>query len=218
MKPTDRSRFALIVAIVVAVLASARLSTHAVEPGPERAAGRAGHLGPTPGPSSEGHVRDKRAYLSGLVAQQPATQAAALVSLTKYLPATAAQRMAGSMRAYAVFVKFPGADPEVQIVRTTIAGALADRASDLRNEIGAEVAALKDSGATELIAQRKADLAKISADCPCVSAFAVEKVPLRRLGELAKRPEVRLVDVPDPVVDDLAGWELQPIVPKVAAG
>lgn len=218
MKPTDRSRFALIAAIVVAVVAAARLSTIATEPGAGREAGQAGHLGPTPGPSSDGHIREKRAYLEGLVAKQPATQAAALVSLTRYVPAIAAQRMAGSMHATAVFVKFPGVDPEVQLVRTTIAGALADRASDLRREIEAEVAALEDSGASELVAQRKDDLTKINASCACVSAFAVVKVPLRSLGELAKRPDVRLVDVPDPVVDDLAGWELQPIVPKVPAG
>ncbi len=210
-----QSRVALIVALIVATSAGALLSTRTADPDPNRVAGI---LGPTPGPNSSGHVANKRAYLERLAAQDPSKHASALVSLDTYLAATVAQSMVKDFRATAVFVRFPGSEPEVQLVRTTINGALADRASDLRNELEAEIDALDQSGSTALVAQRRVELEKIEAGCPCVYGFTVEGAEVDALQELAKRPQVRLVDVPDPVVTDLGGFELVPIVPPVPAG
>jgi hypothetical protein len=205
-------RVALIGALVVATVAAAVLSARFADP--DRVAG---HLGPTPGPSSEGHVAAKHAYLDRLAAEDPNEPASALVSLKTLVRGTDAQRMASVAEPVAVAVRFPGNEPELQLVRTTIPGALADRASDLRNEYEEEIKALEASESTELVAQRKAELAKIDANCICVYAFAVERADVAELDALAKRPEVKLVDVPEPVTDDLAGWQLLPIVPKTAA-
>jgi len=215
-----RYRFVLL-AVTGVVLIGATVYTYA---GPDRSQQVAGRLGPTPGPDSQGHIRAQRAYLEGLAKTHPTQKAAALVSLTKYVPASVAQSIARSMDATVVFVKFPKTDQELQFVRSSIPAALSDRSTDLRHEIAAEIDALKAEARKArgkqqrdleaLVVERRHELDGIEPDCECVFAFAVENTTVEALESLAKRPEVRLVDVPDPVTDHLAGWELQPIVPK----
>lgn len=50
--------------------------------------------------------------------------------------------------------------------------------------------------------------------CGCVYAFVVQRTTLGSLLALQQDPAVRLVDVPDPPVTDLRGWELIPILPS----
>jgi hypothetical protein len=188
----------------------------------------AGNLGPTPGPSSEGHIRAQRAYLDRLAAERPSEQAAALVSLEDYVPASKAQAIAESLEATWVFVRFPEAEQEPPyMVPSSMTDVLADRTKDRREDLAAEITALKAQAADatgpqkqdldELVAQRERELAEIKADCACVFAFAVEGASLRDLRELSQRPGVKLVDVPEPVTTDLGGWELVPIVPGAGA-
>jgi hypothetical protein len=221
MKTLHRFRFVLL-GITAIVLIAATFYVYSQRPGTDVVAGR---LGPTPGPSSEGHIRAQRAYLTRLASQRPGEKAAALISLDSYIPASEAQSIARSMDATAVFVRFPEADAESVLVRTSISDSLKDRSTDLRREIEAEIDALRAeaSDATgqqkqdleELVAQRQRELTKIKSDCACVFAFAVEGASLEELNTLAKRPDVRLVDVPDPLTGDLSGWEVQPIVPTM---
>jgi hypothetical protein len=49
-----------------------------------------------------------------------------------------------------------------------------------------------------------------------VFAFVLSGTTLGRLADLQASADVRLVDVPDPVVADLRGWELTPLLPKDA--
>jgi hypothetical protein len=220
VKALHRFRFVLLVVTGVALVA-ATVYTLQSSNGPRDVAG---HLGPTPGPDSEGHIRAQTAYLDRLAIERPAEKAAALVSLSTYVAAKDAEKIARSMDATVVFVKFPQSEQELQFVRSTMTNALAARSTDLRHEIVAEVDALKAQAAKasgkekqdleSLISQRNKELPTIKADCACVFAFAVEGASLQALRDLAHRPEVRLVDVPNPVTDDLAGWELGPIVPS----
>jgi hypothetical protein len=224
MKTLHRFRFLLLVVTGI-VLVAATVYTLNSSGG---AGDLAGHLGPTPGPSSEGHIRAQRAYLDRLASERPGEKAAALVSLEDYVPASEAQAIAESLDATWVFVRFPEAEQEPpSMVPSSIKETLAKRASDLRTDLEAEIAALKDqandatgtqkSDLDELVAQREKELAEIKPDCECVFAFAVEGASLEALRELARRPGVKLVDVPEPVTTDLAGWELQPILPAIDA-
>jgi hypothetical protein len=222
LKTLHRFRFVLLAVTGVLLIAA---TVYSLRPGDDTDA-VAGRLGPTPGPSSEGHIRAQKAYLDGLAAARPAERAAALVSLDSYVPASRAQAIARSMDATAVFVRFAEADPESVLVRTSIADSLKTRTTDLRREIEAEIDALgaeaqdatgdRKRDLEDLIAQRRRELGGIEPDCACVFAFAVEGASIEALSALAKRPEVRLVDVPEPLVGDLDGWEVQPIVPKAA--
>lgn len=218
MRVLHRFRFVLLVATGVVLVAATiyTLRSDEVERGP------AGKLGPTEG-SAEAYVKTKTTYLERVAKQDPATKAAALVSLKDYVPASRVEAMARSLKATAVIVRFPASEQELQFVRTTVEGALEDRSTDLRRELSADIDALEGELASAegerrteiegLLAERKADLAKVKADCACVFAFAVEGAPISELRRLAAQPEVRLVDVPRPLTSDLAGWELGPIVP-----
>ncbi|MEX2393552.1 MAG: hypothetical protein WD826_03625 [Actinomycetota bacterium] len=218
-----RARFVLFGLTAVALIGVAVWQLNAVPTDPETIV--RGSLGPTPGPSSEGHVKAKRAYLDRLARSDPGEESAALVSLAKYLSAPSAQSLATGTKPTAVFVRFPASEGEVLLVETTISGAVADRAAQVREEIQAEVDALteqaaKASGASKtdldsLVAERKDALAKVKSDCACVYAFAVTDGSITELHEMQQGAEVKLVDVPDPVSNDLRGWELTPIVPKV---
>jgi hypothetical protein len=220
VKLLQRYRFVLL-ALTGVILVAATVWTYVGSGDGTRVAG---HLGPTPGPSSEGYARSKRAYLHRLTAMTPDKTVAALVSLKRYEPASSVRLITAGMQPKAVFVKLPGADQEALTISTTIAGAVADRATDLRHEIDAEIDDIssreaKAKGAEKaelaaLVAQRKKDKAELTADCACVFAVAVEQATISALSELAGRPDVHLVDVPRPVAADLDGWELQPIVPK----
>jgi hypothetical protein len=220
LKTLHRFRFVLL-AVTAVILVAATVYSLRSGGGTEKVAGR---LGPTPGPSSEGHIRAQKAYLNKLASERPDEKAAALVSLDTFVPASKASTIARAMHATAVFVRFPEADAESVLVRTSIEDSIKDRSTDLRREIAAEIDALKAEAAgasggkkhdlEALVAQRERELAKINADCACVFAFAVEGASIEALSTLAKRPDVRLVDVPQPVTVDLAGWEVQPIVPS----
>lgn len=221
MKLTRRLRFVLLAVTGVILIAATIYTMQSDDAG--RVAGR---LGPTSA-STDGYIATKKAYLDRVAKANSTQHGAALVSLNKYVTAPAAQTFASSMESSAVFVRFPKTEPEPVLVTTTIAGAVADRATDYRNEIEAEIDALTEEAAKAtgagkanlagVIAERKAVLAGVKADCVCVYAFAVKEAELGELAQLSKRPEARLVDVPDPVVNDLGGWELKPILPKTPA-
>lgn len=219
MRGLHRFRFVLLAATGVILVAATiyTLRSDDVDRGP------AGKLGPTAG-SADAYVRTKTTYLQRVAKQDPGSKAAALVSLKEYVPASRVQAMARSLKATAVIIRLPASEQELQFVRTTVTGALTARSTDLRKELEAEVDALEEEQQAEkdperhadlgrLIAERKADLAKVKADCACVFAFAVEGAPIEALRQLATQPEVRLVDVPEPLTSDLGGWELGPIVP-----
>ncbi|MGH7856208.1 MAG: hypothetical protein ACREQY_02685, partial [Candidatus Binatia bacterium] len=79
------------------------------------------------------------------------------------------------------------------------------------------VEALERQGTNaELLAQRRAALEGTAPECACLYAVVLNGATVRRLAEVQSSDAVRLVDVPDPLVDDLSGWELTPIFP--AAG
>jgi hypothetical protein len=185
-----------------------------------------GHLGPTPGPASTvAYEKEKRTYLDAFAAREPATKVAALVSFRSYVPAPSVQRMVEGMRPTFVWVRFPTAEAEPIEVETTVAGAVADRAAALRKTLDAELKDLQEQTANgdasqeaalaPVIAELTANISKVGADCGCVFAISVEDARTRDLKALSSAPAVRLVDVPDPPSNDLAGWELQPFVPKV---
>lgn len=219
MRSLHRYRFVLLAATGIALVAA---TVYTMRSG-DAERGTAGKLGPTQG-SSAAYVKSKSTYLQRVASRAPATKAAALVSLKEYVTASRVQAMAGSLKATAVIVRFPASEQELQFVQTSVKDALAKRSTDLRRELEAEINALEDEATNvddarrgeieRLLAQRKADLAKVKADCACVFAFAVEGASLEELRRLAARPEVRLVDVPEPLTSDLGGWELGPIVPQ----
>lgn len=183
----------------------------------------AGRLGPTPGPNSQGYAAQKRAYLANLAATKGSEKVGALVSFNSYVPGTFVQSLVSGMEPQALFVQFPTADSEAISIKTTVNGTLADRATDLRRQLQAEIDSIKHQlpkaspsakGALQTdINERTATLNSLKADCACVFAVAVQGAEVTALAEVARHPEVRLVDVPNPVTNDLQGWELQPIVP-----
>jgi hypothetical protein len=221
VRSLHRYRFVLLAATAIVLVAA---TVYTLRDGDERKL--AGKLGPTSGTSAQ-YVVTKAGYLDRLALEDPSKQAAALVSLNGYVPASRVQAMTKSLKATVVILRFPAGEQELQFVRTTITDALADRATDLRHELEAEIAALEaqakdargeqDEDLVDLIATRRAELAKVKADCACVFAFAVEGASLEQLKDLASKPEVRLVDVPQPLTSDLGGWELGPIVPTPKA-
>lgn len=175
----------------------------------------AGRLGPTPGPDSEGHIVAKRAYLDTLARRDPDTVGAGLVSFSRLLPATEASSVLRNMTPTAVFVKFAAGEPEALQVTDTLEAAVAARAEELAAVTRAEIEALEGQGGDhELLEQRRTAFAETTPGCACVYAVAVEGVAVGRLAELGGRDEVRLVDVPDPLTDDLGGWELTPVFPS----
>ena len=215
-------RLALLAATAVALVAASVLSLRTA---PDDADRVRGYLGPTPGPArtAQGYVDAKRAHLARAARAEPQREAAALVSFASYQPAPAVQAMVQGMEATVVFVRFPASQAEPILVETTLSGAVADAASDLRKEIEQEIDVLEGrvgraqgverEEVTALLGERRTAYAKVNADCGCLYALAVEGAELGKLQELQARPQVRLVDVPDPLVNDLAGWELAPLVP-----
>lgn len=222
MKVLHRLRFVLLaVTGVILVIASVITLRDGGRTDPDEVRG---HLGPTPGPNSNAYVAAKKAYLNGLASTEPLARSAALVSLQAYAPAPDAQRFARDMKPIGVWVRLPASTAELILVKTTISGAVADAAAAHRKVLDAEVEELraqagkaegdKKTSLDKLVAERKASLAKVRSDCRCVFAFSVEEATLGDLKQLQERPAVRVVDVPDPVTNELSGWELQPIVPS----
>lgn len=182
-----------------------------------------GRLGPTHGPDSLGHIEGKHAYLDRLADTDPDAPAAALVSMRRMLTGAEAQSAAIGLEVSAAFVKFGDADAGVIAVETSIPVAVAARATELREVVSQEIEALEREleGAEgeaadrleELLAESRSSLEAITPECSCVYAFATEHATVRRLVEVRSQPDVRLVDVPEPLTDGLGGWELTPILP-----
>jgi hypothetical protein len=172
-----------------------------------------GRLGPTPGPGSQGHIDAQRAYLARIASDDPDREAAALVSLSALTAARDATSILGRAKPTAVFVQFPGHQAEALPVDSTIDRTVADRASELASQMQAEIVAITDEAEKQ---KRREALASLGPECACVYAMALEGATLRELSEVQELAEVRLVDVPDPVVDSLEGWELTPILPGAA--
>lgn len=182
-----------------------------------------GRLGPTAGPDSTGHVRAQRAYLEQAAAAAPGRPAAGLVSMARLVTAAEASTLVDGMTPTAVFVRFPDSDPEVFLLTKTITETLETRAGELADAIRSEIsgleAQLRDASGGQRalletsLTQRRRALEQTRPECACVYALGVEGATLAELAALARRAEVLLVDVPRPVVADLKGWELNPILP-----
>jgi hypothetical protein len=217
VKLSQRARYVLL-AVTGAVLIVAMVFQ--LRSGSGGGEGSRGVLGPTPGPDASGdtYVEEKRRYLETLADSQSQDDVAALISFAKYVAAPDVQQVLGPMEPTFVWVKFPGSEAEPIAVTSTIAGAVADRAAELRAAVDAEIKELETQEQTPelagLIQTRKQELGQLGADCGCVFALSVEDAQPTELRKLAERPSVRLVDVPDPPSNDLEGWELTPFVPR----
>jgi hypothetical protein len=175
-----------------------------------------GKIGPTPGPDSEGHVKARRAFLEALAKEDPDAAAAGLVSFTRYMSAAEAMDVVGGSGTTAVFVKFPGAQEEVLAVEGSLRSTVANRAKELADTTREEIASLEKSGSSaELLNQRRAELGAITPECACAYAVSVQGTTVAKLAELQAKPEVKLVDLPEPLTDELAGWQLTPIAPAM---
>ncbi|MEX2537720.1 MAG: hypothetical protein WD646_03600 [Actinomycetota bacterium] len=206
MKRLYRYRF-----IALAVVAAGLIAATVILMLSNEESGLAGRLGPTPGPDSQGHIEARRAYLTRIASEDPEQEAAALVSLSALTSARDATSVLGDAAPTAVFVQFPGHQAEALPVETTIESTVGDRADELTAQIQAEIDAITDEAEKE---KRRDALASLGPGCACVFAIALEDTTLGDLAEIQELPEVRLVDVPDPVVDSLEGWELTPILPR----
>ena len=181
-----------------------------------------GELGPTPGPDASGYIAEKTAFLERVAAQDPSHEAAGLVSLAKLLPPTDLAALVGG-RIDLVFTSFPGEDPGALAVTGTVDVTVGARAAELATARDSEVAALEEQAAASegeerqrrlrAAAQKQAEATALRGTCPCVYAFAVSGVTLADLAVLLEHADVRFVDVADPVVADLRGWELRPLLP-----
>ena len=102
------------------------------------------------------------------------------------------------------------------------------RAGDLQGVVRAEISGLEKERSTAtgdrrkqvqtVLAQRKHGLASLRGDCACIYALVVENSTLQTLQGEQGKAGVRLVDVPDPPVATLEGWQLTPILPVARAG
>lgn len=209
-----RLAYVALAVLAVGVVGGAILSTRSGDGGPSLA----GSLGPTPGPNSDGHVSAKRAYLGGLAQRTPDAAAAGLVSFSRLITAAEASALVGETETAAVFVKFPAGEQEAVQVTDTIAAAVKVRAEALAAVTRTEVEAFEQQdGDADELAKRRAALDGTTPECTCVYAIVVEHTTVERLAELQASDDVRLVDVPDPLVDSLAGWELFPLFPSALA-
>lgn len=185
-----------------------------------------GRLGPTPGPDAEGYVADKTAYLGRVAADDGDRVAAALVSLGRLLRATDVSSLVGSGRVDLVFTLFPGEDPGSLLVSGTVDVTVGARASELAAQRDSEISALEEEAATsegeertrrlQAASAKRSEANQLRGECFCLYAFVVRGMTLGDLAAMQASDDVRLVDVPDPVVADLRGWELTPLVPKGA--
>jgi hypothetical protein len=188
----------------------------------------AGVLGPTSGPNSSGHIADKRAYLKRAAASDPSASSGALISLSKMVRPAEAQAFAPSGKLTAVFVRFPASDPEAIKITGAITDAMSARAREVQDVVRGEISGLQKEAASatgarkkqvqDLIAERQRGLGALKGDCACIYAVVLENSTLAKLEALQGRPEVRLVDVPDPPVASLEGWQLTPILPGARTG
>lgn len=184
-----------------------------------------GSLGPTPGPDSSGYVAAKTDHLRALARTEPETRAAALVSLERLLRPIDVAELVGAADVDVVFVNFPGANPEALVVTGTVAVTVGARAAEMIEVLEAEVEALEaeaggadEARKAELLTEASERRSEINGlrECFCIYALTVDDTTVRSLAELAGREEVRLVDLPDPPVPSLRGWELTPLLPPRA--
>jgi len=211
------------VALVVGTMANELMRARTGPGGGGPVATPAGELGPTPGPDAEGYISQKRAHLNLVASSEPGRPAAALVSFSRMLTASEAAALLGGMRHDAVFLRYPGSDAEAATVSGGLEEAVSARAEVLISarteelaDLEARVPGAPPEERTELerqISERRTWVEQMGAGCACVYAVAVRGSTLGSLRELGSRGEVRLVDVPDPPVADLRGWELRPILP-----
>jgi hypothetical protein len=209
------NRFAALIAAAIALVAAV-VVTQRNNPAPT-ISHPIGKLAPTPGPSSDGYVTGKRAYLSDLAEQKPDAPAAALVSFARLLRPTEVEQLMTGMKTTVVFAMFPGAPPEAPRVQSTVQAAVAKRAVEIAATTRAEIQALqarRDPASAPLIAERDRQIRQTTPDCACVYAAVVQNSTVGRLASLQRSSLVRLVDVPDPLTDDLSGWQLTPIAPR----
>jgi hypothetical protein len=219
MKAATQLRVQALLAAAVGLVAATTLTLDA-----DSAAVRVrGRLGPTPGPNSLGHVQAKRAYLERIAAADPDRPAAGLVSFSKLVSARDAKGMADGMEVTVVFVRLPQSEPDALHVMDTLSEAVGAGVNELAEVVRAEItsieAQLRTAQAAEReelnrsLDERREALGSLTADCLCVYAVAVQETTLGALARLQSRAEVALVDVPEPTTDDLAGWELTPLLP-----
>jgi hypothetical protein len=185
-----------------------------------------GELGPTPGPDAEGYISEKRAKLDELAAAEPERDAAALVSFSRMVRSVDVTDVLGSLQVDAVFHRFPGAEAGASTVVGTVEVVVGQAAAELAEardaeieDLGSRMGAAQGEERVRMeqdIAERRVWLNELRGECFCVYAVAVRGANLSELAELARHPDVRLVDVPDPPVADLRGWELRPILPRTA--
>lgn len=228
---TAAARVALFAALAVGLVAgaiAADRTRRATVPAAARSTDGAdvvrGSLGPTPGPDAEGYIAAKRRFLEELAARDGGRQAAALVSLARSLRAAEVAALAAGIRVDALFVLFPGDEPESIVVLGSVEASLTARAQDAAAAREAEAKGFEDLARQAPPAERQRLLREASLkrqianqirrDCACVYAVVVAEVSLARLSGLQRGPDVRLVDVTDPPVGDLRGWELRPILPR----
>jgi hypothetical protein len=212
----------------VAAVALVAAATYSVSTGSSPKSKVAGVLGPTSGPNSSGHITDKRAYLKRAAASDPSASSGALISLSKMVRPAEAQAFATSGKLTAVFVRFPASDPEAIKITGSITDAMNARAKEVQDVVRGEISGLDKEAASatgarkkqvqDLIAGRQRGLDALKGDCACIYAVVLEDSTLAKLEALQGRPEVRLVDVPDPPVASLEGWQLTPILPGARTG
>jgi len=212
-------RFAALAAAAIALVAAV-VVTQRNNPAPT-ISHPLGKLAPTPGPNSDGYVAGKRAYLSRLADADPDASASALVSFGRLMRPHDVEQLMTGMRVSVVFAMFPGAPPEAPRVESTIQAAVAKRAVEIAGVTQAEIRSLQakhDPASAPLINDRRRELQQLTPDCACVYAAVVQKTTVGRLASLQRSSLVKLVDVPDPLTDDLSGWQLTPIAPVAVAG
>jgi hypothetical protein len=220
MNRTAQLRLLALLAAAIGLVAGSVITQRADDGGIEIR----GRLGPTAGPNSLGHVRSQRAYLERVAGTEPQRPAAGLVSTARFVNAGEATSLVDGMEATAVFVQFPDNAPEVFLLTKPISETIATRAKELADAVRAEIvsleAQLRDTQGPQRellegsLAKRRVALESLGPDCACVYGIGVEGTTLGALARLQEHSDVLLVDVPQPVVPDLKGWELNPILPS----
>jgi hypothetical protein len=223
MKRVTQLRLQAFAAIAVGLVAAASLSGDR-DGATTRIAGR---LGPTAGPNATGHVDAKRDYLERIAKNDPDGQAAALVSFASFVRTPEVSTMVSGLEMSVVFVRFPESPFEAIALTKPLDETMTTRAKELTDDVKAEIvsleAQLRDAQGAEResisgsLERRRQALGGLTADCACIYAIGLENSTLAELAALQGRPEVHLVEVPEPVTTSLEGWHLTPIVPAGSA-
>jgi hypothetical protein len=172
-------------------------------------------------------VDAKRGYLEQIAEKDPERKAAALVSFATFARTPDVSTMVRGLETSVVFVRFPESPFEAIALTKPLPATMATRAKELADDVRAEVVSLEaqlrevQGAERETISasleRRRQALGSLTADCACIYAIGLENSTLAELAALQGRPEVQLVDVPEPVTSSLEGWQLWPIVPAGSA-